>query len=60
MSVEKYCKLVLSDIKNLGLEEFVEVRSFEGLLVNYAKKIDAKIISLPKPNTFLTRFEQNK
>ena len=36
-------KLVLSDIKNLGLEEFVEVRSFEGLLVNYAKKIDAKI-----------------
>ena len=37
-------KLVLSDIKNLGLEGFVEVRSFEGLLVNYAKKINAKII----------------
>ena len=37
-------KLVLSDIKNLGLEDFVEVKSFEGLLVNYAKKINAKII----------------
>ena len=36
--------LVISDIKKLGLEELVEVRSFEGLLVNYAKEIDAKII----------------
>ena len=36
--------LVASDIRKLGLEEFVEVKSFEGLLVNYAKQIDAKII----------------
>ena len=43
-SLKEREQLVLSDIKNLGLEEFVEVRSFEGLLVNYAKKIDAKII----------------
>ena len=43
-SLKEREKLVLSDIKNLGLEGFVEVRSFEGLLVNYAKKINAKII----------------
>ena len=36
--------LVASDISKLGLEEFVEVKSFEGLLVSYAKQIDAKII----------------
>ena len=36
--------LVTSDIKKLGLEEVVEVKSFEGLLVNYAKEIDAKLI----------------
>ena len=36
--------LVRSDIKKLGLEEFVEVKAFEGLLVNYAKKINAKLI----------------
>ena len=40
-SLKEREQLVLSDIKNLGLEEFVEVRSFEGLLVNYAKKINA-------------------
>tara|TARA_Y100001970_G_scaffold55335_1_gene70107 strand:+ start:11610 stop:12119 length:510 start_codon:yes stop_codon:yes gene_type:complete len=43
-SLEERENLVSLDIKNLGLEEFVEVRSFEGLLVNYAKKIDAKLI----------------
>ena len=36
--------LVSSDIKKLGLEEVVEVKSFEGLLVNYAKEMDAKLI----------------
>ena len=34
-SLKEREKLVLSDIKNLGLEGFVEVRSFEGLLVNF-------------------------
>jgi len=43
-SLKERENLVISDIKKLGLEELVEVRSFEGLLVNYAKKIDAKII----------------
>ena len=36
--------LVRSDIKKLGLEEFVEVKAFEGLLVNYANEINAKLI----------------
>ena len=39
-SLKERENLVLSDIKNLGLEKFVEVKSFEGLLVNYAKQID--------------------
>ena len=43
-SLKERENLVISDIKKLGLEELVEVRSFEGLLVNYAKEIDAKII----------------
>ena len=43
-SLKERENLVASDIRNLGLEEFVEVKSFEGLLVNYAKQIDAKII----------------
>ena len=37
-------KLVKADINDLGLSESIEVRSFNGLLVNYAKEIDAKII----------------
>jgi len=43
-SLEERENLVTSDIKKLGLEEVVEVKSFEGLLVNYAKEIDAKLI----------------
>lgn len=43
-SLKERENLVASDIRKLGLEEFVEVKSFEGLLVNYAKQIDAKII----------------
>jgi len=43
-SLKERENLVISDIKKLGLEELIEVRSFEGLLVNYAKEIDAKII----------------
>ena len=43
-SLKERESLVASDIRKLGLEEFVEVKSFEGLLVNYAKQIDAKII----------------
>ena len=43
-SLKERENLVISDVKKLGLEELVEVRSFEGLLVNYAKEIDAKII----------------
>ena len=43
-SLKERENLVASDIRMLGLEEFVEVKSFEGLLVNYAKQIDAKII----------------
>ena len=43
-SLKERENLVASDISKLGLEEFVEVKSFEGLLVNYAKQIDAKII----------------
>ena len=37
-------KLVKEDIKNLGLSEFIEVKSFNGLLVNYAREINAKLI----------------
>lgn len=37
-SLKERERLVSIDIKNLGLEDSVEVRSFEGLLVNYAKK----------------------
>jgi len=36
--------LVKEEIKNLGLSEFIEVKSFNGLLVNYAKEINAGII----------------
>jgi len=43
-SLKERENLVTSDIKKLGLEEVVEVKSFEGLLVNYAKEIDAKLI----------------
>ena len=43
-SLKERENLVASDIRKLGLEEFVEVKSFEGLLVNYAKQIGAKII----------------
>ena len=54
-SLKEREKLVLSDIKNLGLEGFVEVRSFEGLLniyvdsfnellMNYANKKKANVI----------------
>ena len=43
-SLKEREKLVTSDIKKLGLEEVVEVKTFEGLLVNYAKEIDAKLI----------------
>ena len=43
-SLKERENLVTSDIKKLGLEEIVEVKSFEGLLVNYAKEIDAKLI----------------
>ena len=43
-SLKERDNLVTSDIKKLGLEEVVEVKSFEGLLVNYAKEIDAKLI----------------
>tara|TARA_B100000686_G_scaffold355298_1_gene472211 strand:- start:2816 stop:3313 length:498 start_codon:yes stop_codon:yes gene_type:complete len=41
---EQRTELVKEDIDNLGLSELIEVRSFNGLLVNYAKEIDAKII----------------
>ena len=37
-------KLVKEDIKKLGLSEFIEVKSFNGLLVNYAREINAKLI----------------
>jgi len=43
-SLKERENLVTSDIKKLGFEEVVEVKSFEGLLVNYAKEIDAKLI----------------
>ena len=43
-SLKERENLVTSDIKKLGLEKVVEVKSFEGLLVNYAKEIDAKLI----------------
>ena len=43
-SLKERENLVTSDIKKLGLEEVVEVKSFEGLLVNYAKEIEAKLI----------------
>ena len=36
--------LVKEEIKNLGLSEFIEVKSFNGLLVKYAKEINAGII----------------
>ena len=43
-SLKERENLVTSDIKKLGLEKVVEVKTFKGLLVNYAKEIDAKLI----------------
>ena len=43
-SLKEREKLVLSDIKNLGFEKFVEVRSFEGLLVDFAEQEKANVI----------------